>query len=313
MSVAVCVTVKNEAADAAALVESLLAQTLTPDEIVIVDGGSRDGTQERLQRALAGRPNAAVIEAPGSNIAAGRNAAVAACTADLIAITDAGLTRPAGWLAALVQALDSHPLAAGAYGFVLAAPRTTFEAALGAVALPAPGEIDQASYPPSSGSVLMRRDWLKRAGGYPEWLDHGEDLWLDRQVWSRGGWFVHAPGAGVRIRPRSSIGEFYRQYFNYARGDGRGRMLLGRHAIRFCTYLAAAALLRRPSPWRMTAVALMGAVYLRRPFARLPLMLARAPASQPLRAAALLPLLRAVGDLAKMAGFVDGLRRSGRR
>ena len=120
---------------------------------------------------------------------------------------------------------------------------------------------------------------------------------------------MHAPMADVRICPRPSMGRFFRQYFNYARGDGRARMLLGRHAVRFCTYLFLIVLLRRLSPWKLVGMSILGTTYLRRPLSRLPAMLAQVSDPRPLRALLLVPLIRAMGDIAKMAGFLDGLVR----
>jgi len=47
-AVSVASTVLNEVDDIDALVESLMHQTLAPAEVIIVDGGSTDGTWERL-------------------------------------------------------------------------------------------------------------------------------------------------------------------------------------------------------------------------------------------------------------------------
>ena len=47
----VTATVLNEVDDIDRLVTSLMEQTLRPAEVVIVDGGSTDGTWERLQAA----------------------------------------------------------------------------------------------------------------------------------------------------------------------------------------------------------------------------------------------------------------------
>src|SRR3712207_6085656 len=47
--VALIATVLNEAASLDDLLASVAAQTRPPDEVVIVDGGSTDGTWERLQ------------------------------------------------------------------------------------------------------------------------------------------------------------------------------------------------------------------------------------------------------------------------
>ena len=73
--ISLILTVRNERASLPALLESLLAQTRPPDEIVIVDGGSQDdsvallqGYSERLPLRLLGEP--------GCNISRGRNLAI---------------------------------------------------------------------------------------------------------------------------------------------------------------------------------------------------------------------------------------------
>lgn len=304
MTVAVCATVLNEARDAQALAESLRSQRRKPDEIVIVDGGSSDGTAEILRESLTGMVGAQIIEAPGSNIAAGRNLAARSVTSDLIAFTDAGIVRSPDWLGALVDAAEEAPLAAGAFGYILAAPGSTVETAIGAVGLPFADELDPAHYPPSGGSVLLRRQWFDQVGGFPEWLDYGEDLWLDRRIWAEGGWFVHAPGANVWNRPRSSLPAFFRQYFHYASGDGRAGMLGKRHAARFAAYAVGLSLARRSSWGRIALLAFLGYRYLRRPMAR-----ARGMPGGGAAAPALVPLVRVVGDAAKMLGYAAGCWR----
>ncbi|MBM4438541.1 MAG: glycosyltransferase [Actinobacteria bacterium] len=313
MKVAVCATVRNERATVASLARQLLTQSRTPDEIVIVDGGSTDGTLAALRECLGSHPHARVLAAPGANIAQGRNRAIAATTSELIAVTDAGIERGTGWLAALLDAVNADPNCAGAFGYILAAPRTTFEAALGAVALPRAEEIDPATYPPSSGSVLLRRTWLEHAGGYPPWLAYGEDLYLDRRIWELGGRFVHAPAADVGIRPRTAVTAFFRQYFNYATGDGHAGMLGRRHIARYAAYGAAAMALQGRSVWRFLLLAGLGGLYLVRPWGRVPAMLRAAPRANALAVYGLVPVLRLVGDLAKMTGYPAGLARRRRR
>ena len=88
MKVAVCATVRNEAADAAMLVASLRDQSLAADEIVIADGGSTDGTFEALRAAAAGDSRVTLLRAPGTNIAAGRNRAIAVTETSKPALLD---------------------------------------------------------------------------------------------------------------------------------------------------------------------------------------------------------------------------------
>src|SRR5579859_5124506 len=98
------VTVLDEERTIDELLESIAAQTLPPDEVVVVDGGSRDGTWPRLLGWSARLP-LKLIRAPGVGIARGRNAAIAAAQGELIAVTDAGVRLDACWLERLVGRL----------------------------------------------------------------------------------------------------------------------------------------------------------------------------------------------------------------
>ena len=104
-AVSVISTVLNEVAEIDALVDSLRSQTLIPTEIIIVDGGSSDGTWERLQAATTRCPGLKPVRdescsLKGSNgpIARGRNVAIALASSDVIACADAGCTYVSDWL-----------------------------------------------------------------------------------------------------------------------------------------------------------------------------------------------------------------------
>ena len=97
MRVTVISTVLNEGEAIRRLLDSLLAQTRRPDEVVIVDGGSRDNTVAVIQE-YAGRLPLRVLVEPGANISRGRNVAIAAATGDVIASVDAGVWLETQWL-----------------------------------------------------------------------------------------------------------------------------------------------------------------------------------------------------------------------
>jgi glycosyltransferase involved in cell wall biosynthesis len=80
------------------VLDALAAQTRPPDEVVIADGGSRDSTLAILREYdEAGRLPLRVIEAPGANIAQGRNAAIRAASGEIIVSTDAGVHCEPDW------------------------------------------------------------------------------------------------------------------------------------------------------------------------------------------------------------------------
>lgn len=316
--VSVVATVLNERASVDALTSSLAGQSRRPGECVVVDGGSSDGTWERLgdmRAAGAGAGAMVVLRQPGANIARGRNRAIAAARHDVIAVTDAGVRLAPEWLARLTAPLQRDATLQVSSGFFHAAPQSLWELALGATTLPDVGEIDPARFLPSSRSIAFRREAWRRVGGYPEWLDYGEDLVFDLALRRAFGPARFVPRATVDFRPRPTPAAYFRQYYRYARGDGKADLWRRRHGIRYASYLAGGALLwlgvPRPSAsgsGRRGALALLpigGVAYLRRPFIRL--WLASANASEFCRAAPLVPLARLIGDVAKMLGYPAGL------
>lgn len=313
LSVSVVATVFNEGPHVERLVASLAGQTRLPDEVVIVDGGSTDDTTERLATTAAahGLP-LKLLSRPGANISAGRNAAIDAARGPIVACTDAGVRLAPDWLAQLTE-----PLAGGAQvvaGFFASDPASAFEVALGATTLPELTDVDPTGFLPSSRSVAFRKEAWARAGGYPEWLDYCEDLVFDFRLLAEAGPAVFVPAALVYFRPRPNLAAFGRQYYRYARGDGKADLWAGRHAIRYATYALGAGLavtMARVGPpgSLLAGLALVAgfAAMLRRPNRRLVNQWGRLDPAQRLAAAAWVPIIRITGDVAKMLGYPVGL------
>ncbi len=309
LRITVIATVLNEEANVAALMESLAAQTRRPDEVIVTDGGSTDGTIERL-RAAGDLLNLRLLSLPGSNIAEGRNAAVGQASGDVIAVTDAGVRLKPTWLEQLVMPFERRPGRVDVVsGFFEPDPRTVFEVAMGATVLPTREDINPARFLPSSRSVAFTKEAWRRAGGYPEWLDYCEDVVFDLALRRAGCVFAWAPEAVALFRPRSSLRAFWSQYYRYARGDGKADLWPERHAIRYASYEAGLALLQasRKRPILLFPLALGMALHLKTPYRRLLPRLKGLTLREKAEAVAWVPIIRVVGDLAKMAGYPVGL------
>ena len=308
MNVSVIATVKNEGSALRPLLDSLCNQTRPPDEIVVCDGGSTDDTLVILESYRQRLP-LRVVQATGSNISQGRNRAIDAAAGPIIAATDAGVLLNPDWLAELARPFeDEGAIVVG--GWFEADPHTRFETVMGATVLPAQSDVNPDDFLPSSRSVaFLKRAW-QDAGGYPEWLDYSEDLIFDLALRQRHGQFAFAPRAVVYFRPRGDMRSFARQYYLYARGDGKADLWPKRHAVRYLTYLVGlpliASLIRanRLGGW---LILLFGsAIYCRRPAQRLWSKTHDWTSWARAGGLALIPLLRLVGDVAKMIGYPVG-------
>lgn len=304
MKVSLITTVKNAAEEIGPFLASLATQTRTPDEVVVVDGGSSDGTLDRLRRASG----ITLLEEPGANIARGRNVAIRAATHDAIAVTDADCVLEPEWLERVVAPLEEG--ADVAMGFYKPISETFLQACVAAVNLPDAEDVDPGRFMPSGRSVAFTREALAAVDGYPEWLDVGEDMYVDLRWRALGMDMRFAPNAIVNWRLRPTLRATWIQYFRYAKGDALAGMYPERHALRFAVYAggtyawSSRGVLRKLVA--LAAIARYAAGPVRRAATRFDDPLTRA------RAIVAVPALMAFVDAAKMAGWLAGAARAGR-
>lgn len=117
----IVILTRNQRAFTQACVDSIVAHTSEPFELVFVDNGSTDGTQQYL-RSIDG---AVVIEnVQNLGFGGGCNQGIAAATGDRLLLLNNDVVVTPGWLAALHAALDSSP------GVGIAGPRSNRAAGL---------------------------------------------------------------------------------------------------------------------------------------------------------------------------------------
>jgi glycosyltransferase involved in cell wall biosynthesis len=246
--VSIVLTELNEAAEIARAVESLLAQQPPAAEVIVVDGGSTDGTWEYLSAKSAADPRLVAIRDESCSlkhsdgpISRGRNVAIRAAKSEVVACADAGCAYAPGWLRNLTA-----PIAAG-----------TAEYALGGSLLdpesPTPWDVASAPFfsikldpvaPTKSctaRSMAFTRALWQRAGGFPEHIFYAEDTYFDLVVRT-----LTVPAfvdqAKALYRPRYTYRTACAQIARYAASDGIARLRLprlARNAARCLLELAA--------------------------------------------------------------------------
>lgn len=310
MRYALIMTVKNEADALPRLFETLSLQTKQPDEIIVADGGSTDATVNLL-RAAAPQLHLRVLECPGANISQGRNAAIRAATCEIVASMDAGVRLDPQWFERLTAPFVQPNPPDVVSGFFLPDPHGAFETALAATTLPELRDIRPETFLPSSRSVAFTKAAWEKIHGYPEWLDYCEDLIFDFDLKRAGYRFQFQPDALVYFRPRSTLGKFFKQYYLYARGDGKANLWFKRHLVRYATYLVAIPLSFLGLPflpllsvlmWLVGAYALFGT-----PYRRLVHEWGALSVLEKFAALVYVLIIRVAGDVAKMIGYPVGI------
>ena len=182
MKVSVIIPVLNEAESIGELIASLRLQSRPPDEIVITDGGSTDGTQQVIHTFQGNytRPIwlVAINQAyPGT----GRNLAIQAAKYDVLAFVDAGVKINHRWLEELLKPLEADPsvdVVFGHYGPV----QDTFFTKCAAMAYVEP--------PKQVGGLVIRthaifcsamrkRVW-EELGGFPNYRAAEDRIFIER-------------------------------------------------------------------------------------------------------------------------------------
>ncbi|MEC5184462.1 glycosyltransferase involved in cell wall biosynthesis [Cryobacterium sp. MP_3.1] len=300
-------TVLNEELAMAAFLQSIHELSEKPQEIVIVDGGSTDATVAIIHNWIPPEGvEVRVVVTPGANISAGRNQAIGMASNPIIAVSDAGATLDNRWLERLVRPLGVN--ADVASGFFVSSGTTFWERAIGAVITPSLSEVDGESFLPSSRSIAFRKSVWEAAGGYPEWLDYCEDLLFDLQLKEDGAVFVFVPDAIASWNARPSLKAFAKQYYRYARGDGKSGLWRRRHLARYSAYALGLALVAAAwlSPWFLVILLAGATVYLAK-FLRRVVKARGSLGAETAGVFLLAPLIVVTGDIAKMAGYPAGL------
>lgn len=316
-ALSVVTTVLNDETAAKELLSALVPQLGRDDELIVVDGGSTDGTVDVVRDVADLEPRVRLLVEPGAGISQGRNIGIRAARQDAIACTDAGCIPAPGWLGAFRRAFASDPDVDLWTGTYRVEARQPWERALAAVGYP---NIEELAHPtplvrvygrllgrsfdpsmPTGRSVAFARAAWAGVGGFPEDLQTGEDVLFGRSIVAAGGTARLVRDAEVSWAQRPTFRANLTMYRRYGEGSGNSldRRLMGRDLARAATYLVTAGIALRGSR-RARVVATAGmAAYLSLPTVR------ALHGPTPMRTAALVPPVAAARDLAKAWGAIS--------
>jgi glycosyltransferase involved in cell wall biosynthesis len=217
IKVSLVIPVRNEAASIQTLFNSIKNQTRKPDEIVFVDGGSKDSTLEHLLIMGQHEERVRIIEAGEATPGRGRNVGIAAARFEWVALTDAGIHLEPNWLEQLVKIVDDDPEVIVVYGNYEPITNSFFERCA-ALAYPPPKQlkVNGSMRGPSFASALIRRDVWEAVGGFPD-LRAAEDLIFMERIRAHGAKIGFAPTATVWWQLQPTLSLTFRKFIVYSR------------------------------------------------------------------------------------------------
>ncbi|WP_129671689.1 glycosyltransferase family A protein [Candidatus Chloroploca sp. Khr17] len=168
-TISVIIPVYNGERFLAEAIQSVLDQTLPPDEIIVVDDGSTDGTAKVVANLAA----TTAIPMPMRYVyqhnqgpAAARNHGVQLAQGAYIGFLDADDVWDRDKLSVQLRLLTEHKTARLVWGYIQEFKMENQQKMM--LGPPHPG--------PHVGSVLMQRTVFEQVGSYDESMWHGEDL-----------------------------------------------------------------------------------------------------------------------------------------
>jgi glycosyltransferase involved in cell wall biosynthesis len=220
-------TTFNEITRLEETIQDLAAQTVLPDEIIITDAGSTDGTYEAMKDwANCSKLNIRVLSRSGCNVAEGRNLAIENANYEIIVSTDFGCRFNKDWLRNLVSPFENPEVIIVGGGF------TVEENDI--ITLPAKANylltngyritMDD-GFIPSSRSIAYRKEVWEQVSGYDEWLTlAADDLVFGLKIKAHGYRFTWVKEQNVYWNRHTTFKAYVKEAYRYGLGDGEARV-----------------------------------------------------------------------------------------
>lgn len=216
METSLCITVLNEENTIASLLDSVISQTVKPEEIIIVDGDSSDNTLEIIKHYQKKYKFIKLLKEK-CNRARGRNVAIDLAKNKLIVMTDAGCIPNKDWLENIIKPFQNKNIdvVAGFYKMTYKNKLQKSESFFLGV-LPYKYSM---SFLPSTRSIAFRKEIWEKVGGFPENLNAAEDTMLNYKLIKNNAKLVRVKNAIVEWGMPITLKEYFSKIFTYAKND----------------------------------------------------------------------------------------------
>ena len=217
MKVSVIATVLNNGDTVGQLLDSIFAQSRKPNEVIVVDGGSKDNTIEVLKEYEEKHANFKFYT-HRLNKAQSRNFGIDKAKYSIIAQIDGSCKAQKHWLKRLIRPLSDEEVGVSA-GFYKIVARTAVSKAVTPYIGITQKMFDHRSYMPTGRSMAIRKHVWAELQGYSEDLQwSGEDNLFNYKLLKKGIKIARTPDALVYWYAPKTLKDVYGKIFSYTAG-----------------------------------------------------------------------------------------------
>lgn len=224
-AVSILLPVLNEANHILDTLSDLLAQEYSGRlEVIVADGGSSDGTRDRVAEIAAADSRVRLIDNPQRRQAFGLNAAAEAATGQILIRADGHSRYATDYVARSVAGVEKYGGAVGGRMNPVGFDRFSagVASAMNSPLTMGPARFHHATEVEQVDTVYLgafTAEDFKAVGGvrsFPSGSSEDADFYFR---WRRSGRVVHVdPAIRSSYTPRNTVSRLWRQYWNYGRG-----------------------------------------------------------------------------------------------
>ncbi|MCL5113735.1 MAG: glycosyltransferase [Patescibacteria group bacterium] len=225
MKISLVITVLNEEKHIGELIDSIAIQSKLPDEIIIVDGGSKDKTLDIIKKKsllYSSKLNIKLSVKKG-NIPGGRNEAIDISSGNIILSTDSGCILDRKWVENIVNPFKDSKVDVVA-GYHKGLSKNVFQKCLIPYVLVMADKVEK-EFLPATRSMAFKKSVWKKIGGFREDLKVSEDYDFANKLKKHGFKITFIKSAIVSWIPRNNLIDSFIMFFKFAFFDTKAGIL----------------------------------------------------------------------------------------
>lgn len=209
--ISVIIPAYNSAVYLSEAIESVLQQTVPPQEIIVVDDGSTDNTRSVVKKFM---DDVQYVYQENAGVATARNKGLDISKGDLITFIDADDIWLKNKTELQLELFQQNPQLEMIIGFLQRVQKNCTEDSFKVFDRDGSG-----IFVLSLGSTLIRREVFRKVGCFDEEMRLSEDL----------DWFLRAREAGINVEVQEDVVQLYRQHDS---NTTKNRLTTNRYMLR---------------------------------------------------------------------------------